>query len=145
MRTEWLKLSISASIKVWCVRTVNRSKSCTTLILDRYNKLKNTIDNMDTGDLSEESYHAILIESEKFNHDLTLQFGLLSEECKHENEFIEKSVKLIEEMRNYSNVDLDDMFFGNPPKMNTFQTVLNKILQNIEDVKVIPIEKRTYA
>jgi len=100
---------------------------------------------MDTGDLSEESYHAILIESEKFNHDLTLQFGLLSEECKHENEFIEKSVKLIEEMRNYSNVDLDDMFFGNPPKMNTFQTVLNKILQNIEDVKVIPIEKRTYA
>lgn len=28
---------------------------------------------MDTGDLSEETYKSILIESEKFNHDLTLK------------------------------------------------------------------------
>ena len=32
---------------------------------------------MDTGDLSEEAYRAIMIEAEIFNHDLTLQFGLL--------------------------------------------------------------------
>ena len=30
---------------------------------------------MDTGDLPEETYRAIMIEAEMFNHDLTLQFG----------------------------------------------------------------------
>lgn len=37
---------------------------------------------MDTGDLSEEEYLAIMIEAKRFNHDLTLQFGLLSCDCK---------------------------------------------------------------
>ncbi len=99
---------------------------------------------MDTGDLSKEAYRAILIESERFNHDLTLQFGLLSGEFKNEKEFIEKSVKLINEMKNYDNIDLDDMFFGNPPKIKDFQMTLKKILDNIKDIGVIPIEKRTY-
>ena len=71
---------------------------------------------MDTGDLSEETYRAIMIEAEHFNHDLTLQFGLLSGECKDEDDFIRKSILLIEEMKNYDETDLDDMFFGNPQK-----------------------------
>lgn len=33
---------------------------------------------MDTDDLSNEVYNVILVEAEKFNHDFTLQFGLLS-------------------------------------------------------------------
>ena len=45
---------------------------------------------MDTGDFSEEAYKAIIVEAEMFNHDLTLQFGLLSSDCKNENDFIEK-------------------------------------------------------
>lgn len=49
---------------------------------------------MDTDELSEEAYHAIMIEAEWFNHDLTLQFGLLSYECKDENDFLEKSLIL---------------------------------------------------
>ncbi len=108
------------------------------------NKQSNQTRIMDTGDLSEEAYRAILIESERFNHDLTLQFGLLSGECKNEKEFIEKSVKLINEMKNYNNIDLDDMFFGNPPKTKDFQMTLKKILDNIDDIGAIPIEKRTY-
>ncbi len=32
---------------------------------------------MDTDDLSEKTYRAIMVEAERFNHDLTLQFGLL--------------------------------------------------------------------
>ena len=44
---------------------------------------------MDTGDLSEETYQAIMIEAEIFNHDLTLQFGLLSGDCIDEEVFIE--------------------------------------------------------
>ena len=92
---------------------------------------------MDTGDLSEEAYRAIMIEAEIFNHDLTLQFGLLSSDCKNENEFIEKSIQLINEMRKYDEIDLDDMFFGNPPKMNIFHIALKRILDNIIELKKI--------
>ena len=99
---------------------------------------------MDTGDLSEETYRAIMIEAEMFNHDLTLQFGLLSGDCKDENDFIEKSIQLINEMKKYDEIDLDDMFFGNPPEINEFQTALKKILNNIVELKKTPTENRTY-
>jgi len=75
---------------------------------------------MDTGDLSEETYNAIMIEAERFNHDLTLQFGLLSYHCTDEDDFIEKSIIHINKMKNYNEIDLEDMFFGNPPKKNQF-------------------------
>lgn len=110
-------------------------------IQTRKNKHKKT---MDTGYLSEEAYRAIMIEAEMFNHDLTLQFGLLSGHCKDENDFIEKSIHLISEMKKYDLADLDDMFFANPPKMNKFQTALRRILDNIVELKKIPTEKRTY-
>jgi len=99
---------------------------------------------MDTGDLSEETHRAIMIEAEMFNHDLTLQFGLLSSNCKDENNFIEKSIQLISEMKNYDDIDLDDIFFGNPPEMSKFQTALKRILDNIVELKKIPTENRTY-
>jgi hypothetical protein len=99
---------------------------------------------MDTGDLSEETYRAIMIEAEIFNHDLTLQFGLLSGNCKDENDFVEKSIRLINEMEKYDEIDLDDLFFGNPPEMNEFKITLKKILYNIVELKKIPKESRTY-
>jgi len=43
---------------------------------------------IDTGDLSDKTYKAIMMESDKFNQDLTLQFGLLSYECEDEKDFI---------------------------------------------------------
>ena len=97
---------------------------------------------MDTGDLSEETYRAIMIEAERFNHDLTLQFGLLSGECKDEDDFIKKSLELVKEMEEYDEIDLDYMFFGNPPKIKDFHTALKKIIDNIVQVKKIPHEKR---
>ena len=54
---------------------------------------------MDTDELSRETYRAILLEAEKFNHDLTLRFGLLSYDCNDEQEYIEKSERLIEGLR----------------------------------------------
>jgi hypothetical protein len=99
---------------------------------------------MDTGDLSEETYRAIMIEAEIFNHDLTLQFGLLSGNCKDENDFVEKSIQLINEMKKYDEIDLDDLFFGNPPEMNEFKKTLKKILDNIVELKKTPTESRTY-
>ena len=38
---------------------------------------------MDTDELSNESYDGIIIESEKFNHDLTLQYDLSYNEVKN--------------------------------------------------------------
>lgn len=99
---------------------------------------------MDTGDLSEEAYKAIMIEAEMFNHDLTLQFGLLSSHCINENDFVEKSIQLVSKMKTYDHVDFDDMFFGNPPEMIKFQAALKRILDNIVELKKIPTEKRTY-
>ncbi len=99
---------------------------------------------MDTGDLSEEAYLAIMIEAERFNHDLTLQFGLLSYHCKDEDDFIEKSILLIEDMKNYDEIDFDDMFFGNPPQKLEFHKTLEKFLRNIGELKTISTEKRNY-
>lgn len=89
---------------------------------------------IDTDDLSDKVYKAIMIEAEKFNHDLNLQFGLLSYECEDEKDFISKSKLRIKEMLRYNKADLYDMFFGNPPDKMSFQVVLKKILKNISEV-----------
>ena len=99
---------------------------------------------MDTDDLSEETYQAIILEAERFYHDLTLQFGLLSYKCQNENEYLENSILLINEIKKLDEIGLEDMFFGNPPGMDQFHQVLDKILVNIEDVKKIPIDQRKY-
>jgi len=90
---------------------------------------------MDTDDLSDKTYTAIIAEAEKFNHDLTLQFGLLSGLCEDEKDFISKSKQLIGEMLQFDEAGLDDMFFGNPPLANDFHIALNKILENISKLK----------
>ena len=64
---------------------------------------------MDTGDLSDTTYQAIMIEAERFDHNLTLQFGLLSDECADEKDFIKKSKQLIKEFVLFD--DIDDLFF----------------------------------
>ena len=89
---------------------------------------------IDTDDLSDKTYEAIMIEAEKFNHDLTLQFGLLSYHCKNEKEFINKSQMLISEMLTYNKYEIDDMFFGNPPSKKEFHVALKKIETNIKNL-----------
>ncbi|MDQ6761888.1 MAG: hypothetical protein M3015_04575 [Bacteroidota bacterium] len=86
---------------------------------------------IDTGDLTDKTYKAIMIEAERFNHDLTQQFGLLSGECKDEKDFIAKSGLLINEMLQYDEADIEDMFFGHPPDKADLHKELRKILKNI--------------
>jgi hypothetical protein len=86
---------------------------------------------IDTGDLTDKTYQAIMIEAERFDHNLTLQFGLLSYQCKDETDFIKKSKQLIKQMLKYNMADIDDMFFGEPPQKKDFHNALNKILENI--------------
>lgn len=90
---------------------------------------------IDTDDLTDETYKAILIEAERFNHDLTLQFGLLSYKCEDEKNFILKSEKLIAQMLRYREAQIEEMFSGNPPKTKDFHKTLNKILGNISKLK----------
>jgi hypothetical protein len=42
---------------------------------------------MDTDDLSENAYQAVLIEAELFHHDLTLQLGVMAGRSKTEDDY----------------------------------------------------------
>ncbi|MBW6484469.1 MAG: hypothetical protein K0B10_15620 [Vicingaceae bacterium] len=99
---------------------------------------------MDTDELSNETYEAILIEAEKFNHNLTLQFGLLSYECSNEQEYIEKSIELVRKLKNTNKGKLNNVFFGESFNHQEFIDTLDRISQNIERINEIPLEKRTF-
>jgi hypothetical protein len=99
---------------------------------------------MDTDQLSIETYNGILGEAEKLSHDLTTHYGMLSYECADEEEYIEKAEKLTKSFKKANAIDLDDLFWGNPPKKENFINTLNAILKNIDVIKLIPIDKRTY-
>jgi hypothetical protein len=86
---------------------------------------------IDTDDLSKKTYKAIMIEAERFDHNLTLQFGLLSYKCENEKDYIEKAEKLVHKMLNYDEYDVDNMFFGEPPSMEDFHIVLHKMIVSI--------------
>ena len=99
---------------------------------------------MDTDDLSDETYKGIIIEAEKFNHDLTLQFGVLASSCKNEEEYWENAKELINKIRGLDEYDLSNMFFGNIPDISHLYKCLQQIELNIAEVKAIPEEKRHY-
>ncbi len=99
---------------------------------------------MDTDDLSRESYEGILIEVEKLTHDLTLQFGVLSGDCKNETDYLSRAEKLAREILQIEDWELDDLFWGNPPDREKLNFTLQKIINNIEKIKKIPIENRHY-
>ena len=99
---------------------------------------------MDTDDLSAEAYKGIIIEAEKFNHDLTLQFGVLALSCEDEAEYLLEAKKLIKEIRNLDIFDLSDMFFGSPPEKKSLLLTLDKILTNISEIEKIPENKKHY-
>ena len=92
---------------------------------------------MDTDDLTDEIYDAILTESENFHHDLTLQFGLLSYNVDNEADYLKEVKELIYEFKKYKKYDLESIFFDDIPKLSDFQRTLDKILKNIEDVRII--------
>jgi hypothetical protein len=99
---------------------------------------------MDTDDLSQEAYKAIILEAEMFDHNLTLQFGLLSSHCKNEEEYLNQSVKLIDEIKELEDEELDDLFFGEEYDKDELIIALDKIIANIAQVKKIPKDKRVY-
>ncbi len=47
-------------------------------------------------------------------------------------------------MKRLSEGEFIDMFFGNPPEKDDFHLALDRILENIDKVIQIPLDKRTY-
>ncbi|HLF35083.1 MAG TPA: hypothetical protein VI583_12645 [Cyclobacteriaceae bacterium] len=99
---------------------------------------------MDTDELSKESCSGILLQAEKYHHDLTLQFGVLSHDCENEEEFIEASIGLIRELKMAEADEIEDVFFGEKQNLTKLYKALDKILANIEKVKTIPFKKRHF-
>ena len=99
---------------------------------------------MDTDELSQEAYEGILSEAEELSSELTLQFGLLSYDCKNESEYLEQSLKLIKDIIKYDEEDLEEIFNGDVPDRDELEATLNKIVQNIKEIKKIPVNKRHY-
>jgi len=89
---------------------------------------------IDTDDLSDKTYQAIMAEADKFDDNLTLKFGLLSYGCSNEKDFIDQSVILIQEMLRYNDAEMEELFFGEPPTRKSFHKTLNKILENISSL-----------
>ena len=100
---------------------------------------------MDTDDLSNETYKAVIITAEKFNHNLTLQFGVLADICLDDDDYLLKANKLIIEWRATIAETIVDIFFDVAhPTPIIFEKILLKIQKNIEKVQNIPIKKRTF-
>jgi hypothetical protein len=100
---------------------------------------------MDTDELSEETYNAVLVTAEKFNHNLVLQFGLLASHCINDDDYLEKAKQVIVEWRMDLHSSINEIFFDvNKPKISTFENILSKIHSEIEQVINIPISKRKF-
>jgi len=101
---------------------------------------------MDTDELSNETYEAVILTAERFNHDLTLQFGCLASKCKSDNDYLLKAEQMTKRWLKYKYFDdlMDDIFFRNPPKRKDFEKSLSDILLNINKVRQIPMKKRTF-
>ena len=135
----------TAKIKHFCLQFTNiKSLQKSRKIQSQVALITENIKTMDTDDLSTEAYQGIIIEAEKFNHDLTLQFGVLASSCKDEDEYLDNTSDLICELRSMGDEELGDVFFGNPPDTKSLNLTLDRISENIEKVRKIPKKKRHY-
>ena len=99
---------------------------------------------MDTDDLSKDAYRAVIVESDRLHPDLTLKFGLLSEDCADEAEFLDECKLLALELKQLKPHDFAHVFFDNPPDMSALKKTLDLILQNIDKVQSVPLKKRRF-
>jgi hypothetical protein len=100
---------------------------------------------MDTDDLSNETREAVLITAEKFNHDLTLQFGVLAGSCKDDNDYLDKAIQLINGWRQNIPFVIDFIFFDDmKPDKVLFEKILFEIEKGIQEVQRIPIKQRKF-
>ena len=101
---------------------------------------------MDTDDLSIPTYNEIISEAEKFNHDLTLQFGVLASSCKDDDDYLNQAEALIKDWLQVNDFEdiIDGIFYGQKVNENAFRKTLNIILFNIAETRKTPMKQREY-
>jgi hypothetical protein len=101
---------------------------------------------MDTDDLSKETYRAIISTAESFHHDLTIEFGVLSYNCKTDDDFLNESESMINEWLTEWDLEevIMDVFSENEPSKEEFRKMLENILEKIKQVRKIPIGQRKF-
>ncbi len=101
---------------------------------------------MDTDDLSIPTYNGIIIEAEKLNHDLTLQFGVLASDCKDDDDYLNQAETMIKQWLADEDFDViaDDIFFGEFVDLDGFRTTLEKLQSNITEIRKTPMNEREY-
>ena len=101
---------------------------------------------MDTDDLSITTYRGIIIEAENYNHDLTLQFGVLASYCKDDDDYLNQAEAMIKEWLENEDFDAvaDDIFFGEYVDLESLKTTLEKLLSNIAQIRKTPMNEREY-
>jgi hypothetical protein len=91
---------------------------------------------IDTDDLSSKTYKAVMVEAEKFDLILAQKFRLISGICKDEADFIIHVKWMIKQMLTYDEVEMDDMYFGEPPLKTEFHKALFRIMGNLNELAV---------
>jgi len=86
----------------------------------------------------------VIIAAERFHHELTVEFGVLSYECANENEYLKNAIELIKELKEIKKYEMEEIFTEKVPTIKSFHNALDSILLNIERVMKIPENKRTY-
>ncbi len=101
---------------------------------------------MDTDDLSKPTYNGIILECEKYNHDLTLQFGILASACKDDDDYLNHAESLIKKWlsNKYFDVLAEDIFFGKMVDLDSFKATLRKLIANINEIRKTPMNEREY-
>jgi hypothetical protein len=101
---------------------------------------------MDTDDLSIPTYKGIILESEKFNHDLTLQFGVMASICKDDDDYLKNAEALIKDWLQKDDFEnlVYNIFFGQKVNEDAFRNTLAKILCNISEIRKTPMEQREF-
>ena len=101
---------------------------------------------MDTDDLSIPTYNGIILEAEKFNDDLSLQFGVLASSCKDDDDYLNQAEALIKEWLQIDEFEdiIDDVFFGEFVNEKKFRKTLIKLLTNIAEIRKIPMKQREF-
>jgi len=101
---------------------------------------------MDTDDLSIQTYRGIILACEKYNDNLTLQFGVLASDCKDDDDYLNQAEAMIKEWLadKYFDAVADDIFFGESVDLDAFRTALEKLLSNIVEIRKTPMDEREY-
>ncbi len=101
---------------------------------------------MDTDDLSILAYKSIIMEDEKFNHNFSLQCGILASSWKDDDETLNKAEILFNDWLQVNNLEniINGTFLRQKVNKNAFRKTLNKVLANFAEISKIPMDYREF-